>query len=179
MGDHRLGRESAPTPVVPAIRSVLQVLLIIVPRSTTSWEAFLTPLWWSIAPNRPKSPVFAPAALRGTRFGLESRAVGRNFFAKSGSFWSTPWDYYCEYLYTHYEGFGLERNALRRSSSHAGRCVPGRRARRAAGHAGQGFAAMSVGRRSMTLNPMSSLSRAIFQRGAAEIRRFMCHTWFT
>ena len=48
---------------------------------------------WSIAPNRPKSPVFAPAALRGTRFGLESRAVGRNFFAKSGSFWSTPWDY--------------------------------------------------------------------------------------
>ena len=34
---------------------------------------------------RPKSPVFAPAALRGTRFGLESRAVGRNFFAKSGT----------------------------------------------------------------------------------------------
>ena len=53
-------------------------------RSTTSWEAFLTPLWWSIAPNRLKSPVFAPAALRGTRFGLESRAVGRNFFAAKG-----------------------------------------------------------------------------------------------
>ena len=49
----------------------------------------MTPLWWSIAPNRPKSPVFAPAALRGTRFGLESRAVGRKIFAKSGSFWST------------------------------------------------------------------------------------------
>ena len=119
-------------------------------RSTTSWEAILTPLWWSIARNRPKSPVFAPAALRGTRFGLESRAVGRKSFAKSGSFWSTPWegwDYYeriCEYLYTHYEGFGLERNALRRSRSHAGRCVPGRRARRPAGHAGQGFAAMSL-----------------------------------
>ena len=55
-------------------------LIQVVPRSTTSWEAFLTPLWWSIAPNRLKSPVFAPAALRGTRFGLESRAVGRNFF---------------------------------------------------------------------------------------------------
>ena len=54
---------------------------------------------WSIAPNRPKSPVFAPAALRGTRFGLESRAVGRKIFAKSGSLWSTPSDYYCEYLY--------------------------------------------------------------------------------
>ena len=63
----------------------VQVLAIIVPRSTTSWEAILTPLWWSIAPNRPKSPVFAPAALRGTRFGLESRAVGRKFFAKSGT----------------------------------------------------------------------------------------------
>lgn len=54
---------------------------------------YLTPLWWSIAPNRLKSPVFAPAAPRGTRFGFESRAVGRNFFAQSGSFWSTPWDY--------------------------------------------------------------------------------------
>ena len=59
----------------------VQVLAIIVPRSTTSWEAILTPLWWSFAPNCLKSPVFAPAALRGTRFGLESRAVGRNFFA--------------------------------------------------------------------------------------------------
>ena len=73
-------------------------LIQVVPRSTTSWEAFLTPLWWSIAPNRLKSPVFAPAALRGTRFGLESRAVRRKIFAKSGSFWSTPWHYYyCEY----------------------------------------------------------------------------------
>ena len=37
---------------------------------------------WSIAPNCPKSPVFAPAALRGTRFGLESRAVGPFFLPK-------------------------------------------------------------------------------------------------
>ena len=37
-------------------------------------------------PKSPKSPLFAPAALRGTRFGLESRAV--IWDAKSGSFWS-------------------------------------------------------------------------------------------
>ena len=37
----------------------VRVLQLIVPRSTTSWEAILTPFWWSIAPNRLKSPVFA------------------------------------------------------------------------------------------------------------------------
>ena len=35
---------------------------------------------------RPKSPKIAC-------FRLESRAVRRKIFAKSGSFWSTPWDY--------------------------------------------------------------------------------------
>ena len=40
---------------------------------------------------RPKSPKIAC-------FRLESRAVRRKIFAKSGSFWSTPWHYYCEYL---------------------------------------------------------------------------------
>ena len=57
----------------------------------TSWEAILTG----------KSPQIACfRAWRrsvGRRFGLESRAVRRKIFAKSGSFWSTPWHYYCEY----------------------------------------------------------------------------------
>ena len=58
--------------------------------SATSWEAILTG----------KSPQIAPNRL----FSRLRRSVGRDsgwsrapwdvlFFAKSGSFWSTPWDY--------------------------------------------------------------------------------------
>ena len=57
----------------------VQVLAIIVPRSTTSWEAILTPLWWSIAPNRLFSRLRRSV---GRRFGLESRAVGLFFLPK-------------------------------------------------------------------------------------------------
>ena len=46
---------------------------------------------WKIAPNRLFSRL---RRSMGRRFGLESRAVRRIFFAKSGSFWSTPWHYY-------------------------------------------------------------------------------------
>ena len=57
----------------------IRVLQLIVPRSTTSWEAILTPLWWSIAPNA-KSPKIAC-------FPRLRRSVGRD------SGWSrAPWD---------------------------------------------------------------------------------------
>ena len=58
--------------------------------SATSWEAILTGKSPQIAPNRLFSRLRRSV---GRRFGLESRAVGRIFFAKSGSFWSTPWHY--------------------------------------------------------------------------------------
>ena len=73
--------------------SLIQVLKLQYSKSPTEYDFVGGIFDAALVEYRPKSPVFAPAALRGTRFGLESRAVGRKIFAKSGSFWSTPWDY--------------------------------------------------------------------------------------